>query len=139
MNYLYGSIAIVLVLLGVEQYGEHRIQIDWNMETARLESIAKQEKENNRKSLDAIAEQHKKDIENAKSKAGRDAVRDYLSGLLQHQGNNSEAENTSGVSGATCQCGISVEAEEFANRCGQDALKLLRVSEWAQREGLETE
>lgn len=138
MNYLYGSAAIVLLLLGVEQYGEHRVQVLWDLEKARLETIAKQEKETDRKAIDAINEQHKKDIENAKSKAGRDAVRNYINGLLHSKGDSNQTQSAEGISQSASQCGVSMEVEEFGQRCAQDAMTILRFQEWVQREGLET-
>lgn len=141
MNYLYAALAAIAILIGVEQFGEHRIQTLWDLETERIEAIAKQEKENDRKAIDAISEQHRKDIQNAKSEAGKSAVREYLRthGMLPSQGSDNQAANTEGISNSSCKCGASVETEEFAERCGEDALKLLRVTEWALRESLEAE
>ena len=141
MNYLYGSIAILLLLLGVEQYGEHRVKTQWDLESARLQALADQAKNQDKEINAVLEEQHRKDIQNAKSEAGKSAIREYIRthGMLHIEGSNNQAQNSSGVNDASSQCGTSLEVEEFATRCGEDALKILRFQEWAIRENLEIE
>jgi hypothetical protein len=141
MNYLYGSIAILIALLGVEQYGEHRVEVRWDLEKARLQALADQTKRQDKEITAILESQHLKDIQNAKSEAGKRAIADYLKshGLLHAEGNCSQAQSTGGITNSTCECGVSVEVESLAARCGEDALKILRFQEWIQREGLETQ
>lgn len=142
-----GIALIVMVLFGVEQYGEHRIQTKWDLEVARLEAVAKQEKESNEKTNKAVEAQHKKDIEHAKSEAGKSAIADYLrrhrmlpvSVPVRNEDNSTETESTKVVDAPTCECGTSSSIEEFAGRCGQDALTILNFQEWVVREGLDVE
>jgi hypothetical protein len=139
MNYLYGSIAILLALLGIEQYGEHRVQVKWNLETARLEALADQARQQSMAINKVIDAQHQKDIENAKSEAGKSAVRDYLKShsLLHTEGNCGQAQSPAKPDEPASEPGTDASIEEFAGRCAQDALTVLNWQEWAKREGLE--
>jgi protein required for attachment to host cells len=138
MNYLYGSIAILIALLGIEQYGEYRVQTKWNIETARLQAIAEQEKRQD-KEINAILEaKHLKDIENAKSEAGKSAVREYICthGMLSHTTSNSQTDCSKIPNESTSESGIGGSIEEFAVRCAQDSMTILEFQEWAIRENL---
>lgn len=142
-----GIALMILMLVGAEQYGEHRVQAQWDLEVARFAAIAKQEKEENEKTNEAIEAQHKKDIEHAKSEAGKSAITDYLrrhrmlpaSPPVRNEGDCAKTEDTKVVDAPTCECGTSSSIEEFAGRCGQDALTILNFQEWVVREGLDVE
>jgi hypothetical protein len=138
MNYLYGSIAILIALLGIEQYGEHRVQTRWDIETARLQAIADQEKRQDKEITAILEAKHLKDIQHAKSEAGKSAVRDYLKshGLLHSEGSNSQTTCSGVPNESTSESGIGGSIEEFAGRCAQDSLTILEWQEWAQRENL---
>lgn len=142
-----GIALIVITLVGAEQYGEHRIQAQWDLEVARLDAVSKQAKESNKKTNEAIDAQHKKDIEYAKSEAGKSAIADYLrrhrllpaSAPVRDADSGAKTESTQVADAPACECGTRSSIEEFAGRCGQDALTILNFQEWVIREGLETE
>jgi hypothetical protein len=134
-------VSVILLLVGIEQYGEHRIQAKWNLETAHLEALATQAKEQSAKANQAVTEQHRKDIENAKSEAGKYAIRDYLRthGMLHTEGSSGQAQSSGVPDESPCQCGTGASIEEFAGRCAQDSMTILEWQDWSVREGLETE
>jgi len=139
MNYLYGSLAILLALAGVEQYGEHRVQTKWDIETAKLQALAEQAKRQDKEITAALETQHLKDIQHAKSEAGKRAIADYLKshGLLHSEGNCSQTQGSGVSSGSAVESGTSADIAEFANACAHDAQIVLDWQSWAIREGLE--
>lgn len=144
MNYLYGLLAIIVLIFAVEQYGEHRIQSKWDIETARLQGIAKEAERRNKENISAIEAQHKKDIEHAKSKAGKSAVSDWLKshGLLPDgsavSGSGScEAQSTTKPNGKPEESGTGNGIKAFATDCALDALHVLMFQEWVKREGMD--
>jgi hypothetical protein len=145
MNYLYGTIAVFLILAGVEQYGEHRVQIEWDLERARNKAIAQQEAERDKQANAATEAQRKKDIENAKSEGGRIVLNNWLRkhGLLPDgspvSGSGSNQTNCTGNPNDTSdQSGTGERIADFARGCALDALHVLQWQEWSIREGLET-
>ena len=140
MNYLYAALAAMALLIGAEQFGEHRIQALWDIETERLEAVAEQVKVDDENDRIAIAERHRRDIQNAKSEAGRKAIRNYIRtrGMLPtNPAACGQTDGAGGADGAAAEPGLGNSLEEFASRCGQDALKVLAWQEWAIRQGLE--
>lgn len=145
MNYLATIVIVMLLLLGVEKYGEHRVQVAWDLERARNEAIAQQEAERDKQANAATEAQRKKEIENAKSEGGRIVLNNWLRkhGLLP------DGSPVSGSSGGQANCtgkpddttgksGSGERIEDFARGCALDALHVLQWQEWAIREGLET-
>lgn len=142
MNYLYVALAAMFLLVGVEKFGEHRIQSMWDIERAILEDKAKQAEFDDAKIRNAIEVQHRKDIQNAKSESGRIAIRGFLrarSMLPDHTAKRCQADSAEGADGSTGESRTGDGLEKFANRCGQDALKVLAWQEWAMRQGLAVE
>lgn len=142
-RYLYGAVALCLMLVGAVLYGEHRVQVKWDLERARQATIAALAREADEAARKADAEQRKKDIENAKSKAGRTAISNWLKshGLLPDGSpvsgsGGGQTDCTGKPDGAAGQSGTSGRIEEFAEGCALDALHVLRWREWAIREGL---
>lgn len=149
MTRLYTALAMLAalcaLLLGVEQYGEHRVQVKWDLERERQEAVAQQEAERDKQANAATEAQRKKDIENAKSEAGRIALNNWLRkhGLLPDgspvSGSCSGKANCpSKPDGASGQSGSGERIADFARGCALDALHVLQWQEWAIREGLET-
>lgn len=143
-QYLYGLLGVCVILLITEQIGEYRIQTKWDLEKARLETIAKQEKQRDKEANVAIEKQHKKDIEYAKSQAGKRAISDWLkshcmlpSGASVSGSSDCKTESTAKPNDTAGQSGTSNRIEEFAQGCALDALQVLNWQEWAIREGLE--
>lgn len=144
MNYIYGLAALCVLLLGVEQYGEHRVNVKWDLERARLVTIAVQAAATDKAANKAVEDQHKKDIENAKSKAGRAAVAAWVkshgllpSGPQMPNPGCGQTDGTGGPDDPAGQSGVGERIAEFAEGCALDALKVLNWQEWAIREGLE--
>lgn len=144
-RYLYGAIAFTIMLLGAVLYGEHRVQVKWDLERARQATIATLAKEADEAARKAIEDKHKKDIEHAKSQAGRTAISNWLKshGMLPDgspvSGSGGGQTNCTGKpDGTASQSGTSGRIEEFAEGCALDALHVLRWQEWAVREGLTT-
>jgi hypothetical protein len=138
MNYLYGSLAILIALLGIEQYGEHRVQTRWDIETARLRAIADQEKRQD-KEINAILEaKHLKDIQYAKTQSAKSAIAGYVKshGLLHSEGSCSKTASSGVSDGTAGESGTSADIEEFASACAHDAQIILDWQEWALRENL---
>ena len=138
--------AVLLLLIGVEQYGEHRVQIEWDKDIAIRAALLEAETQQNAKNVATITEQYKKDIEHAKSQAGRAAIADFLrrhgllpSGAPVQPVSSSQTQGTQGADGAGGQCGPGSGVEEFAINCAKDAVTVGAWQEWAVREGLETQ
>ena len=145
---LFALAAIFVLVLWAEQYGEHRIQTKWNDETIRLETIANEAIKRNEENLNALNLQHKKDIELAKSQAGRAAIAAWLKsrGLLpdgspvQPRCDGDKAESPEVPDGGPDpEPVIGIGIEEFAADCAKGALMNMDWREWAIREGLEAE
>jgi membrane protein involved in colicin uptake len=134
MNYLYGSSATILILIGVEQYGEHRIQVKWDSDIEVRQTLLEKSKQDNQEALDASKAQYEKDRIAATSQAGRDAVNRFLRdhGLLPNgdrmpsSTGDSQAQGEQGTDGATKERGTGSEIERFSTGCGEDALKVIR-------------
>jgi hypothetical protein len=136
MNYLYAGIAAILILLGAEQWGEHRVQVKWDQDAAVRQALLDKTTLDNKEALDANKAQYEKDRLAATSQAGRDAVNRFLRdhGLLPDgsrvsSGGNVPAQSPQGTDGPPSQCGTSGALESFANDCAQDALKVMRWQE----------
>ena len=138
MNYLYGAIAILIALLGIEQYGEHRVQTRWDIETARLQAISDQEKRQDKEITAILEAKHLKDIQYAKTQAAKSAIADYVKshGLLHSEGGCSQTASSGVSNGTPSESGTSADIEEFASACAHDAQIVLDWQEWALRENL---
>lgn len=139
-------IAMIVILICAEQYGEHRIQVQWDKDKAVREALLNKEKRTNKETIDALNTQHEKDVKSATSKAGRDAVSAWLKshGLLPNgdrlsSSGDSKAESAKVPDGEPLKSESSNRLEEFAIGCAKDALKVMDWQEWAIRENLEVE
>lgn len=140
-------IALLLIAVGTaEQYGESRVQHKWDQHNLEVKGKLALEKQRSDAERIKLIEDHKKEIEYAKSKAGADAISRFLRehGLLPngapvHRPDDSvgEAEVPEGTDGAASKFGAGESLEEFATRCGIDAIKVELCTEWAIKEGLE--
>jgi len=130
MNRVAAALAALVVLsLGMWLLGASHVQHKWDLERERLRTIADQAKQQSDAARHAVEEQHRKDIEHAKSKAGRTAIYAWLKshGLLPDGtpvsgsggGQNAGACVTDATGG---EHGTGGGIESFALRCGQDAL-----------------
>jgi hypothetical protein len=127
-------VSVILLLVGIEQYGEHRIQAKWNTDIAVRQAVLDKVKQDNQEALDASKTQYEQDKRAATSKAGRDAVNGYIRdhGLLQSCTGNIPAQGIQGTNGASEERGTSSTLESFTNDCGQDALKVIRWQDWCR-------
>ena len=131
-QYIIGAVAIILLLLGIEQYGEHRVQVQWDTEKAKIQAVSDAEKARNLKTIAELNEQHKREVEYAKSKAGRDAVNRWLRehGLLSDGAEmrdcaSPSASDRTGLSDAGREeQGTGTSLEGFAINCADDASRL---------------
>jgi hypothetical protein len=133
-----------LIIFGAEMVGEHRVQVKWNAESARLTVIAQQAKDQDTAARKSIEAQHKKDIEYAKSEAGKSAVREYLRthGLLSTcvpvpSAGSGQAQSPGVPSdGQDPKPGARIDIQEFATECAKGALMNIEWREWALKEDL---
>lgn len=135
MNYLYAGIAALVFLLCAEQWGEHRVQVEWEKDKAVRQALLDQTIKQNEDTLNAIKSQARKDQAAATSKAGRDAVNRFLRehGLLLTSEGHLQAQGQQGTNGTSDQSGTGDPLEEFAIGCGRDALKVMRWQELCVR------
>lgn len=151
---VFGAIASAVVLAwlyhGHVKYeeGKASVQVLWDTEKAKQKEAADQENLRDEAARLATEAKHKKEIEYAKSQAGRIAIADWLKshGLLPDGsplrgsiGGGSEAEGAQVIDGASGQCRAGGSIEEFAGRCARDAITVESWQDWAKREGLEAE
>jgi len=130
MNRLAASLIALVALSGAMWLlGASHVQHKWDLERERLRTIAEQAVKQGKAALQAVEQQHRKDIEHAKSQAGRTAIAAWLKshGLLsdgsQVPGSGSGQNASSCVTDATGgERGTGGGIEGFALRCGQDAL-----------------
>jgi hypothetical protein len=142
MNYLYALAVSMLVIIGVEQYGEHRVQSEWDKDVAIRQALIDKAKQENKESLDEIRKQYEKDKRAATSKAGRDAIARYIRerGLLQEAcAGNVQAQGSKGVNGISEEPRTSAALESFAGDCASDALKVIRWQELCKANRCEVE
>ena len=126
--------------------GQADIQDKWNIEESAEQKAKDEAVKLNEDAKHANELQHQKDIDAAKTQAGRAAIDGYLTthGLLpagatlhcEQSANHDQAISASGVNAATSEQGTSYSIAEFAGRCASDALSLMRWQEWATREQL---
>jgi membrane protein involved in colicin uptake len=139
---LAGSALLALALFSAEKFGEHKVQAKWDIDKAERAAVAKADADRNEKNLAALDDKFKKEIEHAKSEASRRAVANWLKshGLLPDgtpvRGAGCEAEVPQGADGASSELGA---VERLADNCIRDARKVELCTEWAVREGLETD
>jgi len=130
MNYLYAFIALLLIIFGAEQWGEHRIQVEWEQDIAVRQALLDKTKQENKEALDANKKQYEKDKRAAMSQAGRDAVNRYIrERMLQSCPGNVPAQGAQGTNGATEEPGTGTALESFATDCASDALQVIRWQE----------
>jgi hypothetical protein len=149
MNNIIAAIVVVIVVaLAGYTAGSMNVQKKWDIEKARVETVAKESEKHNKEANDAIAKQHEKDISAAKTEAGRAAVRDWLKshGVLpsgapvrdkdcgaksESTGAPVERSDTESIAGA----GI----ERFALECARGAIMNMDWRDWAVRNNLQAE
>jgi hypothetical protein len=128
--------------------GQAYIQNIWNIEEAAEKKEADDAILRDHKAKIENDLQHERDIASVKSNAGRDAISSFLRshGLLpdgtsvrDNSGkpdSGNQANIPEGVYVPPSESGTSQGLEGFAGNCGQDALMILRVQEWAKNEKL---
>ena len=134
MNYLYAAIVAIIILFGVEQWGEHVVQVKWDQDVAVREALLAKTKQENEESRNADKLQYEKDQRAATSKAGRDAIARFLRdhGLLpngdrvQPITGDVQAPGQQGTDGTPEEPGTSGALERFATDCALDALQVMR-------------
>jgi len=143
---IYAIVAIIVLLIGVEQYGEHRVQVKWNEDKAIRAALAEQAAKDNKENIDALNKQHAKDLKSATSKAGRDAVAAYLKsiGLLSNgltvRDSDCKAQSSKlPDERSDTESSSRTSLEEFGIECAKGALMNIDWRAWAVREGLEAE
>jgi hypothetical protein len=136
-QWLIGLVVLATALFAAEWHGRHTVQTKWDIEKAKYAAVAKADADRNEKNLAALGDKYKKEIEHAKSEASRNAVSTWLKshGLLPSFA-GCKAEVPKGADGATGESGT---IERFADACISDARKVEMCTEWAMREGLETD
>jgi len=139
-------VAVILLLIGVEQYGEHRIQVKWNEDKAARAAVTERDKQENAKNLADLKEQFEKEKKDAESEAGRRAVAKYLRdyGLLPSSipvriGDSHQADIPQRADTTSGESGLAERITELAGRCIDDARKVELCAEWAARENLPVE
>lgn len=145
-QYLIGIGAALLIILGVEKYGEHRIQVQWDKDIAQREAVAKHDKDENAKNLADLKDKWKKEKNDAESEAGKRAVAKYLrdAGLLPsslpvRKCDSGQANIPQGTDSTTSESGLTERITQLAGRCIEDARKVEMCSQWAARENLPVE
>jgi hypothetical protein len=133
---LAGVLLFIASITGAWLSGSHHVQKKWDLENERLQTIADLAIVQRDAAARTVAEQHKKDIEHAKSQAGRTAIATWLKshGLLPDGtpvsgsggGQNAGSRVTDAAGG---EHGTGGSIEGFALRCGEDALT---VEAWQQ-------
>lgn len=136
-------LAIVAILAVAYMAGAHSVRVEWDKEKAVRQAQLEAQQKLNEDTNAIVQAQHEKDLSAAKSKAGRDAVADYLrshgmlpaSSAVQCAG-QLQAEDSVKSDGTAEERGASSKIESFATNCALDALQVMRWQEWASREGL---
>jgi membrane protein involved in colicin uptake len=139
-------IAGILALALADWNGSHRVHVQWDAANAVASQIKAQAQQKDAEARKSIEAQHKKDIEYAKSEAGKSAVREYLRthGLLSScptlpsagSGASSGPQSSNGTTGKP---GTSGAIEAFAGRCRGDAAKVELCTRWIIEEKFEVE
>lgn len=145
-QYLIGIIVILFLILGIEQYGEHRIQTKWDIDIAQREAVAKHDKEENTKNLADLKDKWKKEKKDAESEAGKRAVAKYLrsigllpSGIPVRKCDGSQADIPQGTDSTSSESGLTERITQLAGRCIEDARRVEMCAQWAIRENLPVE
>lgn len=144
-QWLIGLVVLVAALFAAEWHGRYTVQAKWDTDKAERAAVSKAEADRNEKNLAALGDKYKKEIEYAKSEASRNAVSTWLKshGLLPDgtpvRGTGGEAKVPKIPDGATSESGAAERIQGFADRCIRDARKVELCTEWAVREGLETD
>lgn len=151
MNRIEGDVIAILVftamLFGMEQWGEHTVQVEWDKDKAVRAAVLAAETKRNQETINDLKDQHAADLQAAKSEAGRAAVAGWLhdhgllpSGLPLHPGAQPVPSQGSQIpDGEACQQGVGAALEGFATGCAQDALRLMDWQELCIRQQCEVE
>jgi hypothetical protein len=128
--------------------GKAYVQNLWNIEEAAEKKEQDDAKVRDHKAKIENDLQHERDIASVKSNAGRDAISSFLRshGLLpdgtsvRDSAGKPDSGNQANIPERVYvppgESGTSAGIEGFAGNCGQDALMILRVQEWAKNEKL---
>lgn len=127
--------------------GKASVQILWDSEKKKQKEAADKERARDEAARKLIEAKHKKEIEYAKSEAGKRAVVEYIRSIgllsdgstLRSLGDSGQAEGSKGADGPACERSTSQSIEEFAGRCAQDAITIINFQEWINQEGIESE
>ena len=148
MSDLYKMLAALVLLFsliaGSYIAGYVHVKNKWNIDIAVREALLKSEKDSNKVTLDNLNSQHSKDIENAKSQSGLNAVNKWLHDnrmlsdrLPVCETAGSDTTNSTGLlDAASTQQELRGVTTEFAMKCAQDALTVTDWQAWAMHENL---
>lgn len=136
---LIAMLVFLVGLSGICYYsGASHVQKKWDIDKAERAAVVAHELELDAKVLADLKDKYKTEVEYAKSKAGRDAITNYIRthGMLCAESGVHQT-NVSGGSDATSgESGTSGRLAEFTARCADDARRVRMCTEWAIREGL---
>jgi len=112
--------------------GADNVQDKWDIEKAKIQSVADAEKARNLKTVADLNDKHKKEIEHAKSESGRAAVNRWLrehgmlpSGItVRGCGSPSSADSSKVPDAGREEQGTSGGIDGFAINCADDASRL---------------
>lgn len=146
-QYLFAAAAVLLGLLGAEQWGEHRILVQWDKDKAVREAQLETEKKHNQETVDDLNGKWKKTLDLAVGEAGRRAVDRFLrdhgllpSGLpVQPNPGAVPPQGAKVPDGAASQQGVGDGLARFATGCALDALKVMDWQELCIRQHCEVE
>lgn len=143
---LVALLALVVMCASMYYLGASHVQKKWNEERARLETAAAINAKIDKAAREEVQRQHNKEINYAKSQAGRAAINRWLhehgllpDGTKMPKPSSPETESAKGANGTASQCRTGGGIESFAERCAEDALKVESWQNWAIRENLEVE
>ena len=144
-RYLIAFTVLAGLMLGIEQYGEHRVQVEWDKDKAVRAALLNQAVENGEKNAEHVAEQLRGYYEHALSKEGRTALNRWLKshGLLPDGApvrgcaDQSAADSSSSADGASGEQWVGGSLEEFATNCALDAQRLTDWQALCREQGCE--
>lgn len=143
-RYLIAALVLIGWTAASVLYGEHRVQVKWDEDNARQQAIADLHTAQDAAANKAIEDKHRKDVEYAKSQAGRSALAAWLKshGLLP-DGSPMPGSGGGKTDGAAPsdgrpdpESGLADRIKEFASKCRSGAQMNSEWREWAIREGL---
>ena len=125
--------------------GKAEVQKLWDAEEAEEQNARVIAEQLSREAKHHDDLQHQKDIDAAKTKAGADAIANYLKSIgVLHQVSSvsvgdSKADSPKGVDATTSESSTSDSIKRFAEACASDAMMVLRWQDFARTNDLPIE